>query len=179
MNIGCGRRREHPNQHCLLLWVLHNFRLRIPREPRRESSDLRSHPVAGHAQNILPVMASSGHVTLSLPVKNTPLGRILRNFILRMRRTYFRTGHVTDVTSGHVTDVTSGSTTAQHHRTAPPQILLCPYPYTTYTLLTGKVRYTLLRITIGNSLSWSQHSCGTVALMVSLFFYLLVNKKNP
>ena len=43
-----------------------------------------------------------------------------------MRRTFFGTGHVTDVTSGHVTDntsghvtsghVTSSSTTSQHHR---------------------------------------------------------------
>jgi hypothetical protein len=51
-------------------------------------------------------------------VKKFPLWRILRNFRLHMRRTYFRTGHVTDVTSGHVTSghVTSGSTTAQHHR---------------------------------------------------------------
>ena len=40
--------------------------------------------------------------------QKAPLGRILRNFRLRMRRTYFRTGHVTGVTSGHVTDVTSG-----------------------------------------------------------------------
>ena len=28
-----------------------------------------------------------------------------------MRRTYFRTGHVTDITSGHMTDVTSGHVT--------------------------------------------------------------------
>jgi hypothetical protein len=45
-------------------------------------------------------------------------GSLCGNFRLHMRRTYFRTGHVTDVTSGHVTSghVTSGSTTAQHHR---------------------------------------------------------------
>jgi hypothetical protein len=41
---------------------------------------------------VRPDMVSSGHVTLSLPVKKDPLGRILRNFWLRMRRTYFRTG---------------------------------------------------------------------------------------
>ena len=85
----------------------------------------------------LPDRAFSGHVTVSLPVNKAPLGRIFRNFRLRMRITYFRTGHVTDATSGHVTDVTSGhvtdvtsghvtdvtsghvtsgSTTAQHHR---------------------------------------------------------------
>jgi hypothetical protein len=42
--------------------------------------------------------------------ENAPLGRILRNFRLRMRITYFRTGHVTNVTSSHVT---SGSTPAK------------------------------------------------------------------
>ena len=42
--------------------------------------------------------------------ENAPLGRILRNFRSRMRITYFRTGHVTNVTSSHVT---SGSTPAK------------------------------------------------------------------
>jgi hypothetical protein len=32
------------------------------------------------------------HVTLSLPVKKAPLGRIWRDFRLRMRRIYFRIG---------------------------------------------------------------------------------------
>jgi hypothetical protein len=100
--------------------------MRTPREPLRGSSDLRSHLVAmllllrkkrgktGHAQNILPAMTVSGQghfrsrdfVTSG---QKAPLGR--RNFRLRMRRTYFWTGHVTDVTSGHVTDVTSGHVT--------------------------------------------------------------------
>jgi hypothetical protein len=110
------------------LRMLHKFRLRMrtPREPLRGSSDLRSHLVAmllllrkkrgktGHAQNILPAMTVSGQghfrsrdfVTSG---QKAPLGR--RNFRLRMRRTYFWTGHVTDVTSGHVTDVTSGHVT--------------------------------------------------------------------
>jgi hypothetical protein len=35
---------------------------------------------------------SSGHVTLSFPVKKAPLGRILHNFRLCIHRTYFRTG---------------------------------------------------------------------------------------
>jgi hypothetical protein len=52
--------------------------------------------------------APSGHV---ISGQKALLGRILRNFRLRMRRTYFRTGHVTDVTSSHVTDVTSGYVT--------------------------------------------------------------------
>jgi hypothetical protein len=109
-----------------------------PREPRRGSSDLRSHPVAmllllrkkrgeksGHAQNLLPIRTASGQVlfrTGPLPDRSSschvisgqkaPLGRILRNFWLCMCRTYFRTGNVTDVTSGHVTDVTSGHVTS-------------------------------------------------------------------
>ena len=67
--------------------ILHNFRLRIrtPKGTPKGSDDLWSHPVAmlllyyyfkkkrggkiGHAQNILSVRTSSGHVTLSLPVK--------------------------------------------------------------------------------------------------------------
>jgi hypothetical protein len=40
--------------------------------------------------------------------QNAPLWRIWCNFWLRMRIIYFRTGHVTDVTSDHVTDITSG-----------------------------------------------------------------------
>jgi hypothetical protein len=52
----------------------------------------------GFRLGTLPDSASSGHVTLSLPVKKAPLGRILRNFRLHMRRTYFRTEHMTDVT---------------------------------------------------------------------------------
>jgi hypothetical protein len=73
---------------------------------------------AGHAQNLLPVRTTSGHVLFRSRDfvtfgQKAPQGRIWRHFLLRMRRTYFRTGHVTDVTSGHVT---SGSTTAQHHR---------------------------------------------------------------
>ena len=50
----------------------------------------------------LPDNASSSHVTLSLPVKSPPLRRILH-------RTYFRTGHVTDVTSGHIISGCSSS----------------------------------------------------------------------
>jgi hypothetical protein len=53
-----------------------------------------------------PNRACSGHVTLSLPVKRAPLGRILRNSRLRMRRTYFRTW---------LLPVTSCQTCARHH----------------------------------------------------------------
>ena len=40
---------------------------------------------------VRPGRTSSGHVTLSLPVKKAPLGQIVRNFRLSMRRTHFRT----------------------------------------------------------------------------------------
>jgi hypothetical protein len=46
----------------------------------------------------LPDMSYSGHVTLSLPVKKKPLGRIWRNIRLRMHRIYLRT--LSNVTSG-------------------------------------------------------------------------------
>ena len=44
------------------------------------------------AKKVRPDRTSSGHLTLSLPVKKAPLRRILRNFGLHMCRTYFRTG---------------------------------------------------------------------------------------
>ena len=52
---------------------------------------------AGHEQNILPFMATSGQGVFRLrdfvtSGKKAPLGRIWRNFRLRMHRTYFRTG---------------------------------------------------------------------------------------
>ena len=60
----------------------------------------------------LPNRDSSGRVTWSLPVKKVPLGRILCNFRLRMRRTYLRTGQVNDIISGHMTYVISGHVTS-------------------------------------------------------------------
>jgi hypothetical protein len=73
MVIGRGRRREHPNQHFVLLL--------------REKCGGKN----GHAQNILPER------------------------------------HVTDVTSSNVTDVTSGHDPSHD----PPQMIMCPSPYTT------------------------------------------------
>ena len=61
-----------------------------------------------------PNRACSGHVTLSLPVKRAPLGRILRNSRLGMRRTYFRTW---------LLPVTSGQTCARHHCRLLPSLL--------------------------------------------------------
>ena len=71
----------------------------------------------GHAQNILPVRAISRQGLFrsrdfDTSGQKAPLGWILRNFRLRMRRTYFRTWHVTDVTSGLVTGVISGHVTS-------------------------------------------------------------------
>ena len=133
MVIGRARRREHPNQHCLLLLrVLHNFRLRIhtPKGTPKGSNDLRSLPVAmllllrkknaGEKLGMrrtyfrsgqLPDMASSSHVTDVTSGQKAPLGRIWHNIRLHMRRTYFRTESL---------PVTSL-----------PQMWLCPYPYTT------------------------------------------------
>ena len=143
MVIRRGRRREHPNQHCLLLLrVLHNFRLRMhtPKGTPKGSSDLWSHPVAmllllrkkrggkaGHAQNLLPVRATSGqgHFMKGQVTFGSHVTTIKKKAREKpgMRRTYFRTvplsdrstsGHVSDVTSGHVTSghVTSGCSTA-------------------------------------------------------------------
>jgi hypothetical protein len=65
----------------------------------------------------LPDRASSSHVTDVTSGQKVPLGRMWRNFRLRMRIAYFRiltdvtSGHVTHITSGHVTHVTSGHVT--------------------------------------------------------------------
>ena len=112
------------------LRMLRNFRLRTLKGTPKGSSDLRSHPVAmllrkkrGKNPGMhktyfrswpLPDRASSSHVTNVTSGQKALLGRIWRNFRLRMRRIYFRTWHVTDVTSGHVTDVTSGHITIGH-----------------------------------------------------------------
>ena len=69
---------------------------------------------AGHAQNLLLVRTTSGHILFRsrdfvTSSQKAPLWRIWRNFWLRMRIKYFRT--VTDVTSGLVTDITSGHVT--------------------------------------------------------------------
>jgi hypothetical protein len=133
MIIGRGRHREHPNQHCLLLLrVLHNFRLHTPKgtpkgvkwpsvtsvamvllqrkkggkKPGMRRTYFRSGP--------FPDRASSSHVTDVTSGQKALLGRIWRHFLLRVRRSYFRTGHLTDVTSGHVIDVTSSHVTSGH-----------------------------------------------------------------
>ena len=64
------------------------------------------------------------HVTLDdvISDQKIPLGRILRNFRLRMRRTYFRTGPLL-VTSCQVTDFSSGHVTSGHAQWSdPPQM---------------------------------------------------------
>jgi len=110
--------------------------MRTPKRNPKGSSDLRSHPVAmllllrkkrgekaRHAQNLLPIRATSGRVTVTSGRKVLP-GRIWRNFRLRMRRTYFRTWYVTDVTSVH-------GTYGNAQWSDPPQMLTELYPYTT------------------------------------------------
>ena len=89
---------------------------------------------AGHAQNLLPIRTAFGHVTVTSDQK-APLGRICRNFLLCMRRTYFRTWSlpVTWLMSLPITWQTSLPVTWLP--VAPPQMWLCPCPYTTYRLL--------------------------------------------
>ena len=136
MIIGRGRHREHPNQHCLLLLrVMHNFRLQTPkgtpvamvlllRKKRGKKPGMRR---IYFFLGPLPDRASSSHVTDVTSGQKALLGRILRHFRLRMRGTYFRTGHLTEVTSGHVTDVTSSHVISGHVTSvtslpvAPPQ----------------------------------------------------------
>ena len=92
------------NKHCL-----HNFRLcmRTPNGTQKGQISItagshvttkkKTRGKTGHAQTLVPVRASSGHVTFPLPVKRHPLERIWRSFRLRMRRTNFRTMHVTSL----------------------------------------------------------------------------------
>jgi hypothetical protein len=145
MAIGPGCRREHPNQHCLLLLrVLHTFRLRMrtpkgtPKGVKWPSVTFGSHDTttkkntrgkkwgmrrtyfpSGHFwTGPIPDSVSSGQVTDVTSGQKAPLGRIWRNFRLRMRSTYFRTGHLTHFRSRdwrHFGHVTSGST-SQHLR---------------------------------------------------------------
>jgi hypothetical protein len=101
-------------------------------------ADIAQLPVA-HAQNILPNRAHDWRHFRSRDWRyfrdwcyfcdwrhfrsKAPLGRILRNFRLCMRRTYSRTSHVDDVTSGH-----AQWSDPPHD---PPQMRLCPCLYTT------------------------------------------------
>ena len=77
----------------------------------------------------------------------------------KLRRTYFRTGHVTDITSGHVTDVTSGhvtsGSTSQHLRkyglSCAHILLTCLYAYVWICVLMAnftiiKNKWTVLKL---------------------------------
>jgi hypothetical protein len=79
MAIGRGRRRELPQP---------TFCTTTTKKKVREKNTGKK----VWEKIVRPDRASSGHVTLSLPVKKAPLGRILRKFRLRMRIAYFRTG---------------------------------------------------------------------------------------
>ena len=87
---------------------------------------------------------SSGHVTLSLPVKKAPLGRILRNFRLRMRRTYLRKRDLRHFRSS----MCNGPILLID----PPQMLLELCPYTTCTLIKEELATILTQkiISFGN-----------------------------
>jgi hypothetical protein len=72
------------------------------------------------AMNGVRISICGGAVRCYRKSRDVPLWRILRHFRLHMRRRYFRTEHVTDVTSSHVVDITSGhvtsGSTSQHLR---------------------------------------------------------------
>jgi hypothetical protein len=123
MIIGRGRHREHPQPTLFTTTTgvaqlpLHTPK-RTPKGVKWPSGTSGSHGTttkkkarekAGHAQSLLPVRATSGHFG-----QKALLGRIWRNFRLRMRITYFRTWHLTNVIYGHVTDVTSGHIASGH-----------------------------------------------------------------
>jgi hypothetical protein len=85
--------------------------------------------------------------------------RHIHTYAKKLRRTYFRTGHVTDITSGHVTDVTSGhvtsGSTSQHLRkyglSCAHILLTCLYAYVWICLLMAnftiiKNKWTVLKL---------------------------------
>jgi hypothetical protein len=115
MIIGRGRHREHP-QPTLFTTTTGVAQLPVahtqgnPKGVNRPSVTSASHGTTtkkkarekpGHAQNLFPVRATSDRASSS-HVTDVTSGQ---KALLRMRRTYLRTGHLTDVTSGHVTDV--------------------------------------------------------------------------
>jgi hypothetical protein len=127
LNIGRGHRRKHPSQHCLLLIRgLYNFQLRM-RTPKRKPKGVKwpsvtsgSHVTtvllqrknAGKSRSCAEHSYGEGHFrTKPLPVT---WFCHFRSKWLHMRIIYFRTGHVTNVTSGHMTNATSGHMTSGH-----------------------------------------------------------------
>ena len=107
-------------------------RMRAPHPSRKKSTGNKKYQKKVRGKKVRPDRTSSGHVTLSLPVKKAPLGRILRNFGLC--RTYFRTGPL-PVTFGHVTSCHFWSLPVKHAQWSdpldPPQMWLELCPYTT------------------------------------------------
>ena len=89
-----------------------------------------------HAQNLLPVRATSGQGLFRLRDchfrSNYPIRADIAQFPVAHAQNIlpdrFTSGHVTDVTSGHVN---SGHAQWSDPPHAPPQILICPSPYTT------------------------------------------------
>ena len=94
MVIGRGRRREDPNQHFVLLLLRKKYgkksteKKSMEKKVREKNSTGEKYgkkkngkKVRGGStgKKVRPDRAPSGHVTLSLPVKKAPLGRILRN----------------------------------------------------------------------------------------------------
>ena len=110
MVIGRGRRREHTNQHFVLL-----LREKCGGKTGMRRAYFRTGP--------LPVTSVWRHFRSKFYYYSSKKTRGKPG----MRRTYFRRGHVTDVTSSNVTDVISGHDPSHD----PPQMIMCPSPYTT------------------------------------------------
>jgi hypothetical protein len=87
MVIGRGCRREDPNQHFVLLLLRKKYGKKSMEKNVRGKKNGKKVRGGSTGKKVRPDRAPSGHVTLSLPVKKAPLGRILRNVRLRMRRT--------------------------------------------------------------------------------------------
>ena len=137
MVIGRGRRREHPNQHCLLLLrVLHNFRLRAPKgTPKRvkwPSVRSGSHGTTtkkkkrGKKPGMRRTYFRSGPLHEGVKWPSVAILLLLRKKLGKkpgMRRTYFRSRWLchfrlrmrrTYFRTGYLIDVTSGHVTFGH-----------------------------------------------------------------
>ena len=90
MVIGRGCRREDPNQHFVLLLLRKKYGKKSTEKKVWKKSTGKKYEKKERekvrGKKVRPDRAPSGYVTLSLPVKKAPLGRILRNVRLRMRR---------------------------------------------------------------------------------------------
>ena len=152
MIIGRGRHREHPQPTLFTtttgvaqLPVVHH-----PREPRKESSDLRSHPVAmilllrkkrGKSRSCAEPASGEGHFrTWPLPVTWLTSLPVKRPYYACAEHTSGQGTWLTSLPVMWLTSFQSRNFRSRHFRsrdfrlhplTAPPQMLTELYPYTT------------------------------------------------